>query len=237
MLGRRLCVGWNRLVLCLPVVIFIPHLLSVDELHRRSNLGDVHIERPTNFLWSRKVCLSFSLLFLALVASSLVLDPELQVYSRDKKSIEKHFVNLPFSFCEQRLLARCILEQSLTIESRPVDLVTIGNTSYSKLERSLAILSVFINFIQVAMPQSNKPFWKKKKKRLEKLTQKQEQITHFIFTDSDIAVIDDLGRIFNDNPNFDLALTFRKQQTATSKFGIHCIERFHFKGSRKRLYR
>lgn len=56
--------------------------------------------------------------------------------------------------------------------------------------------------------------------RLEKLKQKQEQVTHFIFTDSDIAVISDLGEIFSDYPNFDLALTFRnnKNQPLNSGF-------------------
>lgn len=56
--------------------------------------------------------------------------------------------------------------------------------------------------------------------RLEKLKQKQEQVTHFIFTDSDIAVIGDLGEIFSDYPNFDLALTFRnnKDQPLNSGF-------------------
>ncbi|KAF3776088.1 hypothetical protein EJ110_NYTH33909 [Nymphaea thermarum] len=33
--------------------------------------------------------------------------------------------------------------------------VTVGNTSYDKAGKSLAILNVFINFIQVSMPQSN----------------------------------------------------------------------------------
>lgn len=38
-----------------------------------------------------------------------------------------------------------------TVESRPVDLVTVGNTSYNKVERSMAILNAFINFIQVLL--------------------------------------------------------------------------------------
>lgn len=28
MTGKRICVGWNRLLLLLPVAILIPHLLS-----------------------------------------------------------------------------------------------------------------------------------------------------------------------------------------------------------------
>lgn len=56
--------------------------------------------------------------------------------------------------------------------------------------------------------------------RLKKLRQKEEEVTHFIFTDSDIAVIDDLGRIFTDYPKFDVALTFRnnKEQPLNSGF-------------------
>lgn len=33
MLGKRICVGWNRLFLLLPVVILIPHLLSGRSFH------------------------------------------------------------------------------------------------------------------------------------------------------------------------------------------------------------
>lgn len=32
---------------------------------------------------------------------------------------------------------------------KSLDLVTVGNASYNKVERSIAILNVFINFIQV----------------------------------------------------------------------------------------
>ncbi|KAL3616546.1 hypothetical protein CASFOL_039936 [Castilleja foliolosa] len=141
-----------------------------------------------------------------------------------------------------------------TVESRPIDLVTVGNISYDKVDRSIAVLNVFLNFIQVTMPQSNviiltdpaselqlrrdmvtvQPIQGEYSRdklmlqrirafletRLEKLTQNREPVTHFIFTDSDIAVIDDLGRIFTEYPNFDLALTFRnnKEQPLNSGF-------------------
>lgn len=36
-----------------------------------------------------------------------------------------------------------------TVQSKPDDLVTVGNISYGKVEKSMAILNVFINFIQV----------------------------------------------------------------------------------------
>ncbi|XVE74024.1 hypothetical protein DITRI_Ditri11bG0165700 [Diplodiscus trichospermus] len=41
------------------------------------------------------------------------------------------------------------------VNSRSSNLVNVGNASYSKSERSIAILNVFINYIQVSMPQSN----------------------------------------------------------------------------------
>ena len=38
-------------------------------------------------------------------------------------------------------------------DGRSSDLVTVGNVSYSKVERSMAILNVFINFIQVILQE------------------------------------------------------------------------------------
>lgn len=56
--------------------------------------------------------------------------------------------------------------------------------------------------------------------KLEEHSQWQGKMNHYIFTDSDIAVVDDLGQIFKDNPNFHLALTFRnnKDQPLNSGF-------------------
>ena len=46
------------------------------------------------------------------------------------------------------------------------------------------------------------------------------QINHYIFTDSDVAVVDDLGQIFDEYSSFHLALTFRnnKDQPLNSGF-------------------
>lgn len=56
--------------------------------------------------------------------------------------------------------------------------------------------------------------------RLEELSHREGHITHYIFTDSDISVVDDLGQIFQKYPNFHLALTFRnnKEQPLNSGF-------------------
>ena len=43
------------------------------------------------------------------------------------------------------------------IEKRSSDLVIVGNTSYSKLERSIAILDSFIKFIQVGFVSLSEP--------------------------------------------------------------------------------
>ncbi|KAK4748026.1 hypothetical protein SAY87_014612 [Trapa incisa] len=139
--------------------------------------------------------------------------------------------------------------------SPDVSRVTVGNTSYSKVERSMAILDVFINFIQERMLQTDviiltdpasdlyvnrrgvsvypiqgdysreklmlqriRSYIKFLEKNLQEQTQKD--VRHYIFTDSDIAVVDDLRWIFHDYPNFHLALTFRnnKQQPVNSGF-------------------
>lgn len=57
--------------------------------------------------------------------------------------------------------------------------------------------------------------------RLEELNEHvQGQMNHYIFTDSDIAVVDDLGQLFDRYPSFHLALTFRnnKDQPLNSGF-------------------
>lgn len=56
--------------------------------------------------------------------------------------------------------------------------------------------------------------------RLEEHSQKQEFNHHYIFTDSDISVVDDLGQIFQSYPKFHLAVTFRnnKDQPLNSGF-------------------
>uniref|UniRef100_A0A6N2MUM6 Nucleotide-diphospho-sugar transferase domain-containing protein n=1 Tax=Salix viminalis TaxID=40686 RepID=A0A6N2MUM6_SALVM len=142
-------------------------------------------------------------------------------------------------------------------DSRLSNMVTVGNASYTKMERSMAVLNVFINFIQVTMPRSNvviltdpasdlslsrnsvtvypiqgdysrdklmlqriKSYITFLETRLGELALNPGHTSHYIFTDSDIAVVDDLGHLFNDHPNFHLALTFRnnKEQPLNSGF-------------------
>ncbi|KAE8664951.1 UDP-D-glucuronate 4-epimerase 3 [Hibiscus syriacus] len=63
--------------------------------------------------------------------------------------------------------------------------------------------------------------------KLEKLSQVQGHITHFIFTDSDIAVIDDLGQIFEHYQDFHLALTFRNNKDQPVNSGFIAVRGTH----------
>ncbi|KAF1001730.1 hypothetical protein AG4045_000100 [Apium graveolens] len=71
--------------------------------------------------------------------------------------------------------------------------------------------------VSVGNKSYNKVFLEQK---LEEQSQFPGQISHYIFTDSDVAVVDDLGQIFKDYLLFDLALTFRnnKEQPLNSGF-------------------
>ncbi|KAK3133969.1 hypothetical protein QOZ80_6AG0543400 [Eleusine coracana subsp. coracana] len=130
----------------------------------------------------------------------------------------------------------------------PSDTVTVGNRSYGKVERSMAILDTFISFIQVSMPSSNviiltdpsskfsinqgtatllpidgdysrgNLMLQRIKSYIAFLEQKLEDsetvegFNHFVLTDSDIAVVDNLGHIFKKYPHCHLALTFRNNK-------------------------
>ena len=59
--------------------------------------------------------------------------------------------------------------------------------------------------------------------RLHEVSQRPGRSTHYIFTDSDIAVVDDLGQIFRDFPNFHLALTFRNNKAQPLNSGFIAV--------------
>lgn len=149
---------------------------------------------------------------------------------------------------------------NVNVDDRSSNLVTVGNASYTKVERSMAILNIFINFIQVTMPQSNiiiitdpasdlhmrrnrvivhpiqgeysrdklmlqriRSYIAFLDTRLEELSHREGHITHYIFTDSDIAVVDDVGQIFRKYPNFHMALTFRNNKAQPLNSGFIAV--------------
>ncbi|KAL5738058.1 hypothetical protein ACOSP7_030819 [Xanthoceras sorbifolium] len=246
-LGMRTCSGWRRFLFFLPLVFFLPYLLSVLELHENSIVEDL----------PKKNRLKFDHLVLG-PAAGQGLPNRLQcqgVKALNKTHTHASSVGDSISFVTVFTIYNT--SHDIHDDGRASNMVTVGNASYSKTERSMAILDVFINFIQVTMPLSDviiltdpsSDFAMRRNgvtiypiqgeylreklmlqrirsyitfldRRLEEHSQGQRKINHYIFTDSDIAVVDDLGHIFNNYPNFHLALTFRnnKDQPLNSGF-------------------
>ncbi|XP_073156224.1 uncharacterized protein [Henckelia pumila] len=251
---KNMCVGWKRLILLLPALIIIPHMLSVLEFQKQQNLGDLQNEKRVKF-------------------DHLVLGPAAgeglpdRLHCQGTKALNKTgfglLQNNPNSGEHVAFVSMFAAYNSAAdglVNGRPSSLVTVGKTSYNKVERSMAILNVFINFIQVTMPKSNifiltdpaselplhrdmvtiQPIqgeYSRDKLMLqrirsyiafleiqhEKMTQGQDQVGHFIFTDSDIAVVNDLGHIFTEYPNFDIALTFRNNHDQPLNSGFIAV--------------
>ncbi|KAM3270604.1 hypothetical protein P3S67_028806 [Capsicum chacoense] len=252
MLGKRVCSGWLPfLVLCLSLFIVFLHIMSVLELRQHSAA-----EVP-----QRKQYKKFDHLVFGPAAGEGLSD---RLQCKGNKALTKTY----FGASSKNLKAgsnisivtvfatyNTAVDQQTNGKS--IDSVTVGNISYKKVEKSIAILNVFVNFIQETMPQSNIIILTNPSSKLpverDRLTilpiqgdysremlmlqrirsyivfletraaehsKWKGQVNHYIFTDSDIAVVDDLGQIFNDHPDFHVALTFRnnKEQPLNSGF-------------------
>ncbi|XP_021904270.1 uncharacterized protein LOC110819408 isoform X2 [Carica papaya] len=198
----RSCIGWRRLLFLTPLVFIVLHLLSVSELHRDASRDDLPNKRNKKF-------------------DHLVIGPAAgqglpnRLQCQGTKALNK--THLPSSNLSYKgdsvAFVTVFTVYNTSLDSHPdgrsVNLIKVGNASYSKTERSMAILNVFINFIQTFLEM-----------KLEEHSKRQEHITNYIFSDSDISVVDDLGQIFYKYPNFHLALTFRnnKDQPLNSGF-------------------
>ncbi|XP_022757066.1 uncharacterized protein LOC111304612 isoform X1 [Durio zibethinus] len=265
----KACVGWRRFLFCFPLIFILPYLFSgVLELHQNQTVGDAPKEN-TKKLDDQNSAVRDAPKKNSKKFDHLVLGPAAgeglpnRLQCQGVKALNKTQFSNPSHVSGVGdgiafVTVFTIYNNSLdTLVNRSSNLVTVGNASYSKSERSMAILNVFINFIQVRMPQSNiiiltdpesdlsvhqnrvtvhpiqgeysrdklmlqriRSYITFLEIRLEKLSQELGRITHFIFTDSDIAVIDDLGQIFEMHQNFHLALTFRnnKEQPLNSGF-------------------
>lgn len=145
----RICSGWHRFLLCLPLIFFLTRVLYVLELQQSSTVEKMH-KKQTN---------KFDHLILGPAAGEGLRD-RLQckgIRALNKTNFPSSSDNSNFgesiSFVTVFATYDSSINRPINGESR--DLVTVGNLSYSKAERSMAILNAFINFIQVAMPQSN----------------------------------------------------------------------------------
>ncbi|KAG5589046.1 hypothetical protein H5410_039560 [Solanum commersonii] len=269
MIGRRVCSGWRPFLLCLPLFFVFVHIMSVLELRQHSAA-----EVP-----QRKQYKKFDHLVFGPAAGEGLPD---RLQCKGNKALTKtHFgassKNLKAGGNISIVTVFTTYNVDQQTNGKSLDSVTVGNISYSKVERSIAILNVFVNFIQETMPQSNiiiltnpssnlpverdrltilpiqgdysremlmlqrirsyivraqfiimKVFFSAKcftlqvflETRAAEHSKLKGQVNHYIFTDSDIAVVDDLGQIFNDHPDFHVALTFRnnKEQPLNSGF-------------------
>ncbi|KAK9673639.1 hypothetical protein RND81_12G180500 [Saponaria officinalis] len=243
--------GWRRFLFLLPVMIFLPYLLSVLELHHFSTT----IDQP------KKHNAKSDHLILGPAAGQGFRN-RLQCQGTKALNETRHITSQSLASGRNIALVTVFAIYNSSSEKQEnkkfSDLVAVGNTSYTKLERSMAILDTFIKFIQVTMPLSNviiltdpesdlqinrkrvtvypiqgdysrdslmlqriRSYIAFLTERLEEYPKhSSEQGSHYIFTDSDIAVVDDLGQIFDEFSSFHLALTFRnnKEQPLNSGF-------------------
>lgn len=246
--------GWRRFLIFLPLLCFLPYFFSVRELQQSKTFQDLPTKKGKKF-------------------DHLVLGPAAgeglpnRLQCQDTKALNKtHFSTSSHASTFGNNIAFVsvftIYNSSLGVraDERASNLVVVGNASYSKEERSIAILHTFVNFIQVTMPKSNifiltdpasdlsisrngvtvypiqgeysrdklmlqriRSYIAFLEARLWELSQKREHISHYIFTDSDIAVVDDLGHIFHDFPNFHLAFTFRNNKAQPLNSGFIAV--------------
>ncbi|KAH7519595.1 hypothetical protein FEM48_Zijuj08G0053600 [Ziziphus jujuba var. spinosa] len=245
----RVCTGWRRFLIFLPLLFFFPHFFSVMELHQKAAVETIHKKQ------SKK-------------SDHLVLGPAAgqglpnRLQCQGTRALNKtHFSAYGASSAGNNIaLVTVFTIYNTSLGGRadkPLSLFTVGNVSYNKEEKSMAILNAFISFTQVSMPRSNiiiltdpasdlavhrnrvtvhpiqgeysrdklmlqriRSYIAFLETRIKELSQRQGPANHYIFTDSDMAVVGDLGHIFRDFPNFHLALTFRnnKEQPLNSGF-------------------
>ncbi|KAF3621454.1 hypothetical protein FXO38_22122 [Capsicum annuum] len=255
MLGKSICSGWRPfLVLCLSFFIVFLHIMSVLELRQHSAE-----EVP-----QRKQYKKFDHLVFGPAAGEGLSD---RLQCEGNKALTKTY----FGASSKNLKAGsniAIVTVFATYNTavdqqtngKSIDSVTVGNISYNKVERSIAVLNVFVNFIQETMPQSNIIILTNPSSKLpverDRLTilpiqgdysremlmlqrirsyivfletraaehsKWKSQVSHYIFTDSDIAVVDDLGQIFSDHPDFHVALTFRNNKVQPLNSGFIAV--------------
>lgn len=250
--AMKLCSGWRCLLLLLPLLFLISHLLSILELN--------HISKSENL--SKKRSAKFDHLVIGLAAGQGLRN---RLQCQGTKALNKthslssdHVSNPEESIAFVTVFSIYNSSGNGDADRISSNMITVGKSSFTKLERSMAVLDTYINFIQVTMPQSNifvltdpasdlhiarervlsypipgdysretlmlqriKSYIAFLDARADELSKKKNERTcHYIFTDSDIAVVNDLSQIFDEYSHFDVALTFRnnKDQPLNSGF-------------------
>ncbi|XP_040930247.1 uncharacterized protein [Gossypium hirsutum] len=163
----KACVGWRRFLFCFPLIFILPHLFSVLELHQNQAVTDSPKENTKKFDVQhssgddapKKITKKFDHLVLGPAAGEGLPN---RLQCRGVKALNKTYFSNPSHASSVGdgiafVTVFTIYNNSpdALADGKPSNLVTVGNASYSKPERSMAILNVFIKFIQVRMPQSN----------------------------------------------------------------------------------
>uniref|UniRef100_A0A3N7G5H8 Uncharacterized protein n=1 Tax=Populus trichocarpa TaxID=3694 RepID=A0A3N7G5H8_POPTR len=134
--------GWRRsLVFFLPFLFILLNLFYVLELH----------QNPAAQPPPKKMNTKFDHLVLG-PAAGQGLPNRLQCTKALNKTHTPSSSNAGESVSFVTVFTVC---NTSLADSRLSNLVTVGNASYAKMERSMAVLNVFVNFTQVTMPQSN----------------------------------------------------------------------------------
>ncbi|GMI95800.1 hypothetical protein like AT2G45320 [Hibiscus trionum] len=197
----KACAGWRRFHLCFPLVFILPHLFSVLELHQNRAVTDAPKENTKKFDVHDSLK-KFDHLVLGPAAGEGFPN---RLQCRGVKALNKtHFSN------SSHASGDCICSVLIFEPNRVTVLPIQGEYSRDKL--MLQRISSYIAFLEI---------------KLEKLRQEQGGITHFIITDSDIAVIDDLGLIFEQYQDFHLALTFRNNKDQPLNSGFIAVRGTH----------
>ncbi|KAJ0239885.1 Polyphosphatidylinositol phosphatase [Hirschfeldia incana] len=244
----RSCTGWRRFLLLVPVLVVLPHL---------SSLIDYSSTRAKNESPSSR---SKKLDHLLLGPPAGVGFPD-RLHCRGLKALNKtHTATSHASGAAGNGVSFVTVFTVYNNNTSLGDLKSsnvvsvVGNVTYSKPERSMAVLNAFAYFIQVSMPKSNVVVLTDPASKLSiqasnvivepipgdysrgnlmlqrimsyitflemKLEKDDGGMNHYIFTDSDIAVVDNIETIFDNHPDFHIALTFRnnKDQPLNSGF-------------------
>lgn len=136
----RACSGWRKFLLFVPMTFFLPHMLSILKLQEQINSHDLY---PRNII-----------IWFFEPATGVGLADRLQcegIRALNKTRFSSFTDNSNYG--DQISFVTVFTTYNSSVDGqdnrKSSELVTVGNMSYNKVERSLAILDVFINFIQV----------------------------------------------------------------------------------------
>ncbi|KAF2612490.1 hypothetical protein F2Q70_00008858 [Brassica cretica] len=244
----RSCSGWRRFLLLVPVLVVLPHLSSIVDYSSST--------RAKNEAPSKKL----DHLVLVPAAGKLQLDTYADVCLGTKALNKTHTTTSHVSGAAGNRVSFVTVFTVYNTTTSLGDLKSssvvsvVGNVTYSKPARSMAVLNAFSYFIQVSMPKSKVVILTDPASQLSiqasnvmvepipgdysrgnlmlqrimsyitflemKLQKYDGGTNHYFFTDSDIAVVDNIESIFDTHPNFHIALTFRnnKDQPLNSGF-------------------